>query len=47
MVVFCGSGGGVVINDDGSISGKDIVVVSGKALIRSTGAGAGGVSTSN
>jgi hypothetical protein len=32
---------------DGSISGEEIVVVSGKALIRSTGTGAGGVSTDN
>jgi len=36
-------------SDDGSISGKDIVAVSGKALIGSTEAGVagGGVSTGN
>lgn len=34
-------------SDDGSVSGKEIVAVSGKALIGSTGTGAGVVSTGN
>jgi CubicO group peptidase (beta-lactamase class C family) len=46
-VAFCGGGGGVVGSDDGSISGKGIVAVSGKALIGSTGTGAGVASTGN
>jgi len=44
-VIFCGRGGGVVGSDDGRIPGKDIVAVSGKALIGSTETGAGVTST--
>ena len=46
-MVFCGGGGGVVGSDDGRIPGKDIVAVSGKALIGSTGTGPGVVSIGN